>query len=147
MSFDQTVLSPRTLPKPSVNAPGNPAATASAVFVMMGLAILFTPRTTGRLRIILQGILTQTTTADGTTAQISYGTGGAPANGAAVTGTQAGQPLTMTFLTGVLAVPAALIALVTGLVPNVTYWFDIALKVVTGGSAAITTIEMIIEEY
>jgi len=146
MSFDQTVLSPRTLPKPSVNAPGNPAATASAVFVMMGLAILFTPRTTGRLRIAVQCTLGNTTTADGATLQISYGTGAAPANGAAVTGTQTGQPVTYTSLTGVLAIPVFAAAIVIGLIVNTQYWIDIALKVVTGGSASITVLNIIVEE-
>lgn len=169
MSYDSTILSPRNPRDPTgksllttgvqlqlttlneiqdvISTPGNPAATGSLVFVMMGLAILFTPNKTGRVRITVQGQLGNTTTADGCTVQISTGTGGAPANGAAVTGTQQGVAQTWTSLTGVLNAPLFVFAVVTGLAIGTQIWVDLAVKAVTGGSASVTSLVIDIEEF
>ena len=169
MSFDSQVLSPRNPRSPdglsllstnnqaqqsTLNAiqvataqPADPTGTTSTTGVMMGLSQVFTPTKTGRLKVTVQYIANQNTTADGTTAQIAQGTGTAPVNGAAATGTLKGQPSTMTFLTGVLAVPDVLVAIITGLTLNTAVWIDVNLKAVTGGTASITKVNVIIEEY
>ncbi len=146
MSFDRKVLTVRNLATPVQSQPANPALTASLVFVMMGLAVLYTPTRTGTVKVRVKLILAQNTTADGASWQISHGTGAAPVNGAAVTGTQDGQPKTMTYLTGVLSIPLTAIAFIIGLVVGTQIWIDLALKAVTGGTATVTTINLIIEE-
>jgi len=56
--------------------------------VMMGLAISFTPLYSGRVKIIIAGEASNNTAGDGFLIYAAYGTGAAPANGAAATGTQ-----------------------------------------------------------
>lgn len=130
--------------------PSNPGGTASATYVMMGLgtgggAITFTPNQSGRMLIFASGDVTQNTTADGAQFQLSWGTGAGPANGAAVTGNQIGPQPSMTFLTGVLTVPFAVQSAVN-LQVGVLYWFDIALKALTGGSASLSNLGITIIE-
>ena len=133
---------------PASFSPANPTATASTTAVMMGLGttITVTPKSTGRLNIYLGGLIGNTTTADGASAQLATGTGTAPANGAAATGTLAGTIQTWTSLTGVLTATFACQALVTGLTLNVAVWVDLQLKAVTGGSASVTGLTAIVTE-
>ena len=169
MSFDSAVLSPRNPRTPDglsllttgnqaqqstlneIQAasaqPANPAGTTSLTGVMMGLNQVFTPTKTGRVKVTIQFMQNQNTTADGATAQIAQGTGAAPTNGQAPAGSLKGQPSTMTFLTGVLSVPNSIEALITGLALNTAIWIDVNLKAVTGGTASITGVNVIIEEY
>ena len=53
----------------------------------LGSSIFFTPIVTGHMLIIMSGNLYSTTNGNAVTAQLVYGTGTAPAHGAAVTGT------------------------------------------------------------
>jgi len=147
MSYDPLVLSPHAFTQAAQSQPTDPIGTTSLVGVMMGLAILFTPRSTGRIKITVDLTMAENTTADGATVQAVTGTGAAPANGAAATGTLRGKPRTMTYLTGVLSVPCAFAAFVTGLVVGVQIWVDLNLKAVTGGTATVSVINIIIEEY
>lgn len=124
------------------DTPANPTGTTSTTLVMMGLAESFTPVFSTRMEISICGNIAQSTTADGAGVQLSYGTGTAPANAAAVTGTQVGSLTTMTFLTGVLLVPFSLTAIVTGLTAGTAYWVDLALKAVTGGTASVTNLSV-----
>lgn len=137
-----------TIPQNQVvqSQPSNPAGTASATFVMMGLAVLFTPKKTGRIKITAQMLMGNSTTADGSTVIISTGTGSAPVNGAASTGNAAGLAQTWTSLTGVLNVGVLIVALVTGLVVGTQIWVDLQLKAVTGGTSTLLAINLVIEE-
>ena len=128
--------------------PADPAGTAStAAMVMMGLAGSITPAQNGRILIALSGDVAQTTTADGAKWQLSYGTGAAPANGAALAGTQVGSNPTMTFLTGVLLVPFSSQAIVTGLTVGTAYWLDVALAAITGGTASVSKLSLSAHEF
>ncbi len=125
--------------------PGNPAAIASATYQMNGLGVAgatawtITPLITGRILLLAVGDLVENATAQTATVQLSFGTGSAPANAAAVTGTQVGAQVAWVSLTGVLTSTFSLIAFVTGLaVPgvnslgatgaSVAVWLDIAAK-------------------
>ena len=69
----------------------NPIGTTSTTAVMMGLAGTITPAFSTRVLVTISGSCANSVLADGGTVQISYGTGTAPVNGAALTGTQIGS--------------------------------------------------------
>jgi hypothetical protein len=128
-------------------SPSNPSGTTSTTLIMMGLGVAgagggwsFTPRGSGNVLLVASGAISNNTTADGAAAQLSYGTGAAPANAAALAGTQIGTLPVFTALTGLLTVPFSLQAIATGLTLGTTYWFDLALKAVTAGTASVATV-------
>jgi hypothetical protein len=124
----------RDMHRPVQTAPTNPTAITGATAKMLGLAVAFTPRRTGRVLFVAKGNITCNTTAETTTVQLKYGTGTAPANDAADAGTQAGVDSTFTALTGVLTVPFADVALVDSLTIGTAYWFDYNAKTSNAGA-------------
>lgn len=151
-------------PSPSfINVtPSNPGAISSATYQMCGLgvaganAFTITPQITGRVLVVVTDNVTGTS-GQTVTMQLSQGTGAAPANAAAVTGTQFGSQVTSSPLTGELLVPFALVAVVTDLaVPSVNslgvtstavaVWLDVALKQTTGTAAALTNLQCVAVE-
>lgn len=138
--------------------PSNPAATTSATYLMQGLGVAgasactITPQVTGRIFVLVEGDLTGVNTAT-VTAQLSFGTGAAPANAAAVTGTQIGSQPTLTPITGILTTPFTLFWVITGLaVPSINssgvtsaatpVWLDIALKS-SAGAASVSNLSFL----
>lgn len=121
----------------------SPTGIANTSGLMLGLSNLsasniITPLLTGRVLITIQGVVAQSTTADGAFWHIRTGTGTAPSNGGALTGTQSGGQQSMTFLTGVLKVPFSITTLVTGATLATALWIDLVLGTVTGGTATVT---------
>ena len=88
----------------------------------------FTPGTTGRVFVLWTGDIVAGATAATIVIQGVYGTGVAPANNSAVTGTAYGAELAWVSLTGQLTQTFALHAIISGLVPGTDYYFDIATK-------------------
>lgn len=127
--------------------PANPTGTTSTTGVMMGLALTFTPKKTGRVKVYVSFNITNNTAGDGATAQLAYGTGTAPTNGAAVTGTAIGQAQSAVAASASQPEGITLVAVVTGLTVGTAYWFDVILKAVTGGTASISSIMAVIEEF
>lgn len=123
-------------------APANPTGTTSLTAVMMGLggAASITPTRTGRIQFFISGQMVNNTNNDGATVQLRYGTGAAPANGVAVTGTQAGNSQTFTAAAANGSSGFSICPIVSGLTIGTPYWFDAALNAVTGGTASITGI-------
>jgi len=122
------------------------SSTSSTSPVMMGLAITYTPKTTGRIKITSQALYFNNTAADGLTATLKYGTGNAPANGVAGIGTQAGQQGTI-FSGGAGNIyTITLVAIVAGLILGTKYWFDVAYNVILGGTCTPSNMTFIIEE-
>ncbi len=108
-------------------------------------AFTITPQATGRILVFVEGDMTGINTAT-VTAQLSFGTGSAPANAAAVTGTQVGSQPTLTPITGILTTPFTLFWVVTGLaIPSIKsdgtttaatpVWLDVALKSSSGAAS------------
>lgn len=128
--------------------PAAPTGTVSTTAVMMGLAVAFTPQTTGKVLIILAGQAGSSSGPNTLTIHGQYGTGTAPANGAASTGTgfANGYTLRPAIASGGVIEPFTLIDKVT-LTPGTTYWFDLS---VLSGSAAATAnvgnLTLILEE-
>ena len=105
-------------------------STSSASFVMAGLGAaasptLITPSATGRVSFILTGMFQQQTALATCEFKIAYGTGGAPANGAAATGTVIGATVSVRGPATAGYGPISLAANVSGLTVGTQYWFDV----------------------
>jgi hypothetical protein len=107
---------------------GNPTGTASTAFVMMGLGGTFkiTPTATGKMHILIQGYLFGTVASVGMLAQLRYGTGAAPANGAAAAGTGIGN-FVQANNSANAGSPFCLSGIVTGMALGTQYWIDLAI--------------------
>jgi hypothetical protein len=128
-------------------SPANPTGTASTTGVMMGLAGAINPQTSGILSVQVSGTMSNNTANDGVNAQIYFGTGTAPINGAALTGTLCGTKPQVTGMSAGQKVPFSLNCSVTGLTVNTAYWLDVAVSAITGGTASITDVSITAAEY
>lgn len=108
----------------------NTAGTTNTGGVMagMGSGVTITPSTTGRILVILSGYFTSAVAnAFAAVVALKYGTGTAPAHGAAITGTSIGNAQAWgTSSTAGALVPFTCQAIVTGLAIGTTYWLDAA---------------------
>lgn len=107
----------------SQSTPAGKAITASTATQMLGLAGSITPTVSGNVLFQVRGDVQASTISD-CTWQIRFGTGTAPLNGAASTGTNAGNSSNPS--TATTAVPLTLIGYVTGLTPGTAEWIDVA---------------------
>ena len=140
MNYAGTMYGDRRLTR---TGPFNPASTTSTTLVMAGIGQTFTPSFTGKVYVRFLGTSTTATASVICSVQGQYGTGGAPANGAAVTGTA--------FTQGTLAlkpaiagstVPFEISDVITGLTPGTAYWFDLSLS--TGNVADAASVASVI---
>jgi hypothetical protein len=115
-------------------APTNPTSTTSTTGVMMGLGstIKLTPTKTGRFLVMIEGQGNVSVATASFTVGLRYGTGSAPANAAALTGTLIGQTIPGWSDVVNSNTPFALGGVVTGLTVGTQYWFDLSLAVSTG---------------
>lgn len=120
--------------------PSDPTGTTSLTFVMMGFAIAFTPTTSGIISVFGLGAAENSNAANGCYYKIMYGTGTAPINGAAVTGSDTGNTNGNGFDRFNAAnklEPFPIEGLASGLIVGTAYWFDVAIKSITAGTATI----------
>jgi len=124
---------------PVTAKPANPAATASATLVMMGAGstAAYTATASGIVYVTVTGTATTATAAVNLTLGGRFGTGTAPVNGAAVTGTRFGGAADISPTPPALGVgvPFALTDVVT-LTAGQANWFDIALLTSVGADVA-----------
>ena len=120
------LLNPATYTNTYQATPGNPTGNATGTNVMMGLAGAITPGISGKILILISGYL-QNTSTGGANAQIAYGTGTAPVNGAAATGTLIGNNATNNPSVAATAIPFTCCAIVSGLTLGTAYWIDLQL--------------------
>lgn len=124
--------------------PSNPASVTNATQRMAGLGAdtagggaspaVITPLYSTRVLATIRGdILVGTASATGTT-QMRYGTGAAPANGAAATGTTvgAGQTLDTNTTTNNFNFPMSVTGIITGLTPGTQIWLDLGIAATSG---------------
>ena len=109
--------------------PGAPANTGSTTGVMMGLGTTctITPVYSGRIRVHFTGMLSNNTGGNTHGYNVRYGTGTAPANGVAATGTVLGSSMTV----GPNSVanqlwPISSGGVITGLTTGVAVWLDMS---------------------
>jgi len=140
------------------HVPGNAGAiTLAATFKMGGLgadgtdACVVTPLLTGNIKATLVCQMETSVAADGFKVALYQGAvgGGAPANGAAVTGTimnQNAKAMTATIANSDYQ-PITLVGYAPGLTVGTQYWVDFAVAwVTTGGALVAQNIDCIIEE-
>lgn len=126
----------------SVHAtPTNPTATTSTSAVMMGLgsSCTITPAFKGRVFLQFTGYMFNNTGTGLETVQIRYGTGVAPANGAAASGTTLGAATKGTSGVANDLLPFSLVGILTGLTPGTPIWVDLSCFV-NGGTGTLAGI-------
>jgi len=122
-------------------SPASPGGTTSTTGVMMGLgaSCKLTPATTGRIRFTIVGNVTNNNTSKTTFVTGRYGTGTAPSNGAALTGTLFNNGVTST--TTAAGSPASIFTLegiISGLSVGTQVWYDVS--VATNDAATTSSI-------
>lgn len=124
-----------------------PGGTTSASFVQMQLAGSFTPTFSGSVIVSGHGATTNITSPVLNFIQASYGTGSAPLNNAAQTGTLIlANSIRVQPVTANAPMPFAFTSLVTGLTIGTTYWFDYCLST-SGGTASLEALRMTAVEF
>lgn len=126
----------------------NPTGTASLIGVMAGLAVAITPVGSGRLHIVITGVMTNSVASpspDGGSFRIYYGTGSAPANGVALTGTALGAANSISGGTSLIQ-SFSLEGWVTGLTVGTAVWIDMLEGALGGGTATFSAIDVYVEE-
>lgn len=126
-----TALSP-TVATPKNTSPANPSTTTSTALVMAGTGTTasYTPALTGNVLVCVSGL----GVVSGVLGNISYGgrygTGTAPANGVAATGTRFGSSTEFSLSPVLLGTgsPFSFSTVLTGLTAGTAYWFDLAFK-------------------
>jgi hypothetical protein len=135
-------------------APAGPGSTVA--YSMQGMGATITPDFTGRISVNYNANLVTTDTAagDGISLEFYYGTGAAPSNGAATTGTLVSigpnppnivWTLSSTAIAADVSVPVSKSFIVAGLTLGTTYWFDAAAEAIgatgTSGSNAMIVLQ------
>lgn len=130
--------------------PSDPTGTTNGTGVMMGLAGSVTPTKSGKILIVVSANIANGATGGGAQTQLRYGTGSAPANAAALTGTSIGNIATIVNPLLALLAPgsgnATCSAIVSGLTLNTAYWIDLSLARITSNTATLTNISISIIE-
>lgn len=129
-------------PQQTFSTPADPTGTTNTTGLMMGLSGTITPQVTGRIIIFINGTIFNGTVGDGANVQMRRGTGTAPVNAAALTGTATGGLVKHVAATAAHKDPFCLIGIVTGLAINTAVWLDVGLAAVTGGTATITDVSI-----
>lgn len=112
-------------------APASPTGTTSSSKVMMGLGsgAAFTPQGSGQVMAIFTGAFRNTGSTGAGTVGGRYGTGTAPANAAAGTGTQWGGNADQTLLcAGTSGGVGFTLVAILSLTAGTAYWFDLAVS-------------------
>ncbi len=130
----------------TVSSVAAPAGTTSTTGVMMGLGGTITPTNSGNVHISVCGDIANSTVADGANVQLRTGTGTAPSNAAALTGTTRGSLVRHTSPVGGTKFPFCVQWTVTGLALSTAVWIDVGVAAVTGGTATIADVDIVADE-
>jgi hypothetical protein len=138
-------------PQNNTGVSAAPTGNISTAEKMMGLGLVsgftITPQVTGRICVIISGVaLNSSGAGDGTNVTGKYGTGTAPSNGAAVTGTTFGT--TQHFIASTTAGQQGFtcMGIVTGLTLGTAVWLDLALLAVTAGGSTVKDCQVVVFE-
>lgn len=135
-------------PASTTSTPANPTAFApgTAAYVMVGLAGAITPVGSGRIYVSITGNALVGSTTNAALIACRFGTGAAPANQAAVTGTQIGNPVEYLAAGTTQVSPFACGGVITGNTLATALWLDLAVKNITG-SQTITLTNITVAAY
>jgi len=129
------------------NLSASPAATTTATpGVMMAIGGAITPTKSGNVLINITGYWNNNTISDQCTLGIRTGTGTAPINGAAATGTARGSTQNIGQATAGFNYPFAVTSLVTGLTVGTAVWIDLAVFITTGGTCTLKNVTTVAVE-
>lgn len=118
-----------------------PTGTASTSQVMMGLAGAITPSNSGVVEFTISGQGQNSLgSSNQCTVQLKYGTGTAPSNGAAVSGTSGGNAVTLVSSNNGFSMAFSRTFIASSLTLSTAYWVDLALAAVAGGTCTITNL-------
>src|ERR1017187_6229156 len=126
---------------------GSIASSAAVVTTQMqGLAIYFTPQSSTRVKLFINGQVVPAATTVWALVPC-YGTGTAPTNAAAAAGTAVvGYGATGIAPTGTAGVSFATTSIITGLTPGTTYWFDLKNTFTASTMGVVSKLTYFIEE-
>ena len=114
---------------------------------LFGQVIIIIPKGSENFLVQVEGQMENSTAGDGAEAKLYYGTAPAPSNGAAATGTQKGQPAICDDMpTASKRFQFGITTVVSGLTVGTAYWFDLLLAAITGGTASLQNLEIVITE-
>jgi len=141
----------RTLAASAYFQPVNPTALTSSSYKMFGLGgtIKITPLLTGVIRFAIDFYSGGVGSTSQNSFKCCYGTGTAPANGAAASGTVIGPTRQGGSVASVSATQPTLSweIIITGLTVGTAYWFDVQAAIGSGNTSVMAaTIEAILEE-
>jgi hypothetical protein len=122
-----TIVESRGAGAISTSTYATPTGTTSSAGVMMGLAGSIIPVTSGNIVFCIGGSVRNNTAAGTTNVLLKYGTGTAPVNGAAQSGTTLGNIWTGTSVSANNQLPFTAFGLATGLILGTVYWLDVAI--------------------
>ena len=131
------------------DTPANPGSTTSGTAVMMGIgggASVITPKVSGAVQVWIAGDGFNATAGNTFTVQLRYGTGTAPVNGAAVTGTAVGSAIQIQSVANNAQCGFALVGIATGLALATAHWFDIALTSSGGVASTVQNLSVVLVE-
>lgn len=121
--------------------------TTSTTGLMMGLAGSITPTSSGTILITISGTISNSKNGDASKVQLYTGTGAAPGNGVALTGTAQGTQETATIPATNGDEPFCVNALVTGLTLNTAYWIDLGVaSSAASGTASVSKVAIVAVE-
>lgn len=138
----------------AVTTPTGPSATTDATGKMMGIgggtgACTLTPPIGTKIKITIDGFIANGTSAQNSNlAGLRFGTGAAPANGAALSGTVIGANPSGAFKAAASpqSAPFSVTRIATGLTSGVAVWFDLGLQSTAASSASIGQLTCTMEE-
>lgn len=121
----------------SFSTTSNNTGNATGTFKMNGngSSCAITPRATGRVVFVINGTVFNSTSGSGTQIKLAYGTGAAPANAAAATGTVVGTAQVLT--ANATQIGFSITTSATGLTLNTAYWFDLQVADQTSGTGTV----------
>jgi hypothetical protein len=137
---DIQALKDRTVAAITILTP-NPPNTNSTNSVMAGINVQFTPQSSTRAVVLLEGHLGNVQNGQTSYAQLIYGTGTSPAAGTLVSATNGqliGLPVSGQAPRANGYQPFTAVALIETLTPATLYWIGVSLSTGTGGTALLS---------
>ena len=116
--------------------PVNPSGIGSLTGVHAGLAVAFTPARTGRYFVLVTGSVSNSLASDGAKVELRFGGSTPPTFNATPTGSAVGKAVNLINNAGTAAlrIPFTVNGVITGAGIGVTYWIDLVITAITGGT-------------
>jgi hypothetical protein len=130
--------------------PTSPTGTTNSTGVMMGLGTTckITPVYSGRVWVTFSGVAANSVATSSFIASVRFGTGTAPANAAALSGTTVGAGFAGTSTAAGQGTPfGGMGGIITGLTVGTAIWFDMGLSATPSGAASLTTLTCTAMEF